>query len=248
MQPALQVSCTTTLLRPGSGAASRCQIQVARFSEVGFSRPSMSFSRWWSSCSNSGLKGLLQVGKIHHPATVSPHRASHVHLDAEGMAVHAGAFVPCRHMRKEMRRFDLEYPENVHGAHCAARQPGAQPSPAGRSAKKPGEGSGPVAVAERLLAGLAAAAQRALPGETFLATPVDARAGSREQQGPSLITVDEQRLRGVAAGIARPGDGAVVEKLDFNVLVVARGLLRRRHSGTGSVRCGSLPLAASITR
>lgn len=62
------------------------------------------------------LKGFFEVGKIHHPASLRARFAADMNLDAEGVAVHAAAFVPLWNIGQEVGRFDLENAKYIHAA------------------------------------------------------------------------------------------------------------------------------------
>src|SRR5690554_1087725 len=98
-----------------------------------------------------GLEGGFDVGEIHHPAGVRGRLAGDMDLDAEGVAMQAGALVALGHVRQPVRRLDGEDLEDVHAAsltgggpvlrhpppaHCPAAQ-GAVP--VARTMKAPGK-------------------------------------------------------------------------------------------------------------
>ena len=56
----------------------------------------------------------LDVGEVHHPAGMRLRFAGHMNFHAERMPVQPRAFMAGRHVRKAVRRLDLEYFENVH--------------------------------------------------------------------------------------------------------------------------------------
>ena len=60
------------------------------------------------------LECRLEIRKIHQPAQLRVGFARYVNLDAERMSVQPRTLVPGRHIRQAMRRFELEYLENVH--------------------------------------------------------------------------------------------------------------------------------------
>jgi hypothetical protein len=61
------------------------------------------------------LERLLHVGEIHHPAAVRVDVTAQMQLDTEGMAVQAGALVPCRDIGQTVGCFDSEGAEDIHG-------------------------------------------------------------------------------------------------------------------------------------
>ena len=69
------------------------------------------FGKDWGKC-------RFDVGKIHDPAGLCVRRARNMDFHAEGMAVQASTLVPGRHVRKAVRRLDLETLEDTDAGVC----------------------------------------------------------------------------------------------------------------------------------
>ncbi len=103
MQPALQVSCTTTFVNAGNAGARRCQIQAL---DVVQAMVVELFEQW--------LEGAPDIGEVHDPAAFRSRLPGDVHLDAEGVAVQACTLVSGWHVGEPVRGLDLEHPKNIH--------------------------------------------------------------------------------------------------------------------------------------
>src|SRR3989344_1341627 len=60
------------------------------------------------------LKRASNIGEVLHPTLFRRQRADNMHLDVKRMAVQPAAFVPLRHVRQMVRRFEGEDLENFH--------------------------------------------------------------------------------------------------------------------------------------
>src|SRR3989344_1417207 len=60
------------------------------------------------------LERTPDIGEILHPALFQRQRADDMHLDMKRVTVQPAAFVPLRHVRQMVRRFEGEYLENFH--------------------------------------------------------------------------------------------------------------------------------------
>ena len=60
------------------------------------------------------LERTPDIGEVLHPTFFRQQRAGDMHLDVERVAVQPAAFVPFRHVRQMVRRFEGEDLENFH--------------------------------------------------------------------------------------------------------------------------------------
>lgn len=63
---------------------------------------------------DDGFAGGLHIPKVHNPARVFAGFARYVYTQLKGMPVQSSALMICRHVRQEVRSFEVKVFEDFH--------------------------------------------------------------------------------------------------------------------------------------